>query len=87
MTGPSLNNCLDPGPKFDQKILDILRHFRVHKVTVTAEAFLMISVWPQDREFLRFLWVDDPAQEDPMIVTYQFARVAVFAECHRSESS
>ena len=22
--GPSLNDCLNPGPKFDQKILDIL---------------------------------------------------------------
>ena len=76
--GPSLNDCLDPGPKFDQKILDILSRFRVHKIAVTADiekAFLMISVWPQDREFLRFLWVDDPAQEDPKIVTYRFARV------------
>ena len=35
----------------------------------------MISVCPQDRQFLRFLWVDDPAQEDPQIVTYRFARV------------
>ena len=35
----------------------------------------MISVWPQDHEFLRFLWVDDPAQEDPKIVAYRFARV------------
>ena len=27
---PSLNDCLNPGPKFDKKILDILSHFRVH---------------------------------------------------------
>ena len=77
-TGPSLNDCLDPGPKFDQRILDILSHFRVHKVAVTADigkAFLMISVSPQDREFLRFLWVDDPTKEDSRVVTYRFARV------------
>ena len=74
--GPSLNDCLDPGPKFDQKILDILSRFRVHKVAITADvekAFLNISVCPQDREFLRFLWVDDPAHT--RIVTYRFARV------------
>ena len=29
-SGPSLNDCLNPGPKFDQKILDILNRFRVH---------------------------------------------------------
>ena len=28
--GLSLNDCLNPGPKFDQKILDILSRFRVH---------------------------------------------------------
>ena len=57
-TGPSLNNCLDPGPKFDQKILEILSRFRVHRVAVHADiekAFLMISVSPPDREFLCFL--------------------------------
>lgn len=77
-TGPSLNNCLDPGPKFDQKILDILSRFRVHRVAITADiekAFLMISVSPQDREFLRFLWVDDPTKVDPKVVAYRFTRV------------
>ena len=76
--GPSLNDCLNPGPKFDQKILDILCRFRVHRVAVTADiekAFLMIAVSPRDREFLRFLWVDDPSKEDPSIVLYRFARV------------
>ena len=68
-----LNDCLDPGPKFDQKILDILSRFRVHKVAVTAD--IMILVQPQDCEFLCFLWVDDATQEDPKIVTYRFARV------------
>ena len=58
MIGPSLNDCFDPSLKFDQKLLDILSRFRVHKVAITADiekAFLMISVWPQDREFLHFL--------------------------------
>ena len=35
--GPSLNDCLHAGPKFDQKIFDLLLIFRVHKVAVTAD--------------------------------------------------
>ena len=36
--------------------------FRVHKVAVAADiekAFLMIAVAPEDRDVLRFLWVDN----------------------------
>ena len=72
-TGPSLNECLNPGPKFDQNILDILTRFRVHRVAVTADvekAFLMISVAAKDHEFLCFLWV-----EDPRVGVYRSARV------------
>lgn len=61
-SGPSLNDCLHTGPKFDQKILDILLRFRSHRVALTADiekAFLMISVTEKDRDVLRFLWVDD----------------------------
>ena len=63
ISGPSLNDCLNPGPKFNQRILDILSCFRVHRAAVTADiekAFLMISVAAEDRECLRFLWMDDP---------------------------
>ncbi|XP_064406470.1 uncharacterized protein LOC135351415 [Halichondria panicea] len=77
-SGPSLNDCLDQGPKFDQKILDILCRFRTHRVAVTADiekAFLMISVAAKDRDFLRFLWVDDAVKDEPRIVVYRFARV------------
>ena len=35
--GPSLNDCLLAGPKFNQKILDILFRFRIHKVTVPTD--------------------------------------------------
>ena len=51
ISGPSLNDCLNPGPKFNQRILDILSCFRVHRVAVTADiekAFLMISVAAED---------------------------------------
>ena len=61
-SGPSLNDCLYTGPKFNQKILDILLRFRTHRVTLTADiekAFLMISMAEIDRDVLRFLWVEN----------------------------
>ena len=45
-SGPSLNDCLYTGPKFNQKIPDYLLRFRTHRVALTADiekAFLMIS--------------------------------------------
>ena len=35
--GPSLNDCLHAGPKFNQLILDILVRFRSFKVALTAD--------------------------------------------------
>ena len=49
--GPSLNDCLYMGPKFDQRILDILLRFCLHQVALTADiekAFLMISIAEKD---------------------------------------
>ena len=66
-TGCSLNECLHKGPKFDQKILDILLRFRTHKIPLTADiekAFLMVSVQESDRDVLRFLWFDDVHSEN-----------------------
>ena len=76
--GPSLNNCLHAGPKFDQKILDILLRFCVHRVVVTADiekAFLMVAMARKDRDVLRFLWVDDVFSDQPSLVQLRFARV------------
>jgi len=76
--GPSLNDCLHTGPKFNQKVLDILLRFRVYGVAWVVDiekAFLMISVSPEDRDVLRFLWVDNPLSANPHIVVYKFTRV------------
>ena len=45
--GPSLNDCLYTGPKFNQKILEILLRFRLYPVALVADiekALLMISM-------------------------------------------
>ena len=66
--GPSLNNCLYTGPKFDQRIMDILQRFRTYKVALVADiekAFLMVSMSEGDRDILRFLWIDDVLKDKP----------------------
>ena len=76
--GPSLNDSLHVGPKFNQKILDILLRFRSHRVALTADiekAFLMISVAEKDRDVLRFLWFENVFEENPEIRVMRFARV------------
>ena len=39
------------------------------------EAFLMVSMAGQDRDVLRFLWVDDIEKISPEIVTLWFTRL------------
>ena len=83
--GPSLNDSLYKGPKFQQLILDLLIPFRAYKFALTADvekAFLMIAIDEKDhdekdRNALRFLWVDDATKEKPEIWAYRFTR-AVF---------
>ena len=76
--GPSLNDCLHTGPKFNQKILGILLRFRSYPTALIADiekAFLMISISPRDRDVLRFLWVKDIHDEEPQLVEMRFTRV------------
>ena len=75
---PSLNECLHVGPKFNQKLLDILIRFRAHRIAVTADiekAFLMVLVEEGHRDALRFLWVHDTQEDPPKIRPLRFARV------------
>ena len=69
--GPSLNDCLHPGPRFDQRIFDLLLRFRIHRVGLIADiekAFLMVSVAKDDHDSLRFLSIDDISKENPEVV-------------------
>ncbi|UYV79054.1 hypothetical protein LAZ67_17000935 [Cordylochernes scorpioides] len=76
--GLSLNDYLEKGPNFLEKIPEILIRFRERGIGVLADirkAFQMISVQLQDQDFLRFLWWD---QTDPMKVTVLRHKRVVF---------
>ena len=76
--GPSLNDCLRTGPKFDQKIMDILLRFQTPRIALTADmerAFLQIGIDKQDQDALRFLWYDDVTKPQLEILTLKFTRV------------
>ena len=74
--GTSLNDCLYTGPTLSQK--NIVLRFRTHRVAFAGDikkAFLNVSVAEEDRDVLRFLWVDDVTKESPEVVVLRFARV------------
>ena len=61
---PSLNDCLLKGPSLNPLIIEILLRFRLYPVAfvcdIQKKAFLQISIKKEERDALRFLWVDDP---------------------------
>ena len=70
---PSLNDCLYSGPALTPSILKILLRFRERKIPLLGDvekAFLNIQVQEQDRNVLRFLWIDSLQKDDPDLVLY-----------------
>ncbi|GBO37162.1 hypothetical protein AVEN_174869-1 [Araneus ventricosus] len=56
---PSLNECLYKGINLIEVITDILDRFIMYPIGISADiekAFLMLSVAPKDRDFLRFVY-------------------------------
>ena len=59
-------------------MLAVLLRFRCYKIGVIADiekAFLSIGIKVEDRDALRFLWVDDPSSEMLAIRRMRFAVV------------
>ncbi|GFT61736.1 uncharacterized protein TNCV_2563681 [Trichonephila clavipes] len=71
---PSLNDCLYKGVNLIELIPDILDRFRIYPVGIVADiekAFLMLSVAPKDRDYLRFFFF--PCNEKQLV--YRHCRV------------
>ena len=75
---PSLNEVLEAGKCMLPKLFDVLVRWRVWKIALISDiksAFLQIRVDEKDRDYLRFLWVDDVTKENPEIVAKRFTSV------------
>ena len=77
----SLNDILDKGVKLGAELLQLLVQFRMNPIILTADirkAFLQISIRQEDRDALRFLWVNritDQEGKPPSIVEWRMTRV------------
>ena len=76
--GPSLNDCVYPGPPLSPLLMDIMMRFRCFKFALVGDiekAFLMVGVDAADRDALRFLWVQDPFAKEPKVEVKRFTRL------------
>ena len=76
--GTSLNDCLHVGPSLSPLIFDILLRFRESRVALAGDiekAFLNIEINQEDRDCLRFLWLDGINKTEPKICIMRSRRV------------
>ena len=79
----SLNDCLYNGPCLTLLLYDILIRFRIHNIAITSDlekAYLQISVAPEHRNYLRFVWYQSINDANLEIIEYRFTRV-IFGAC------
>lgn len=74
-SAPSLNDCLEVGPPLQNQLWKVLLRGRFHAVALAGDirkAFLQVRIREQDRDALRFHWLDG---KNPLrIRTYRFTR-------------
>lgn len=59
--GPSLNQCLFPGPNLLSDLTTILLNFRLYKYPLIADvekAFLMVGIKKEHRDYFKIVWTD-----------------------------
>ena len=81
---PSLKDCLLSGPALTPLIFEVLLRFRLHKVALIRDlekAFLNIEIKPEERNLLRFLWIDDINSSNPEVITLRFTRLVFGLVC------
>ena len=82
--GPSLNDCLETGPRLQNDLPSILLRFRLHNyalVTDIEKAFLNVGLHESDRQFTKFLWISDVNNADSAFKVFQFRVVLFGAVC------
>ena len=79
--GPSLNDCLNPGPPLQNKLWSVLVRQRSYPVSVCGDiekAFLQVRVKVCERDELRFHW-KHPG--DSLVQVYRFTRALLGLTC------
>ena len=74
----SLNDCLLPGPPLTPLIFNILLRFRMNQIALVSDiekAFLNVEINPNQRDLLRFLWVENVDSPNPQVQTLRFNRL------------
>ena len=80
----TLQVSMNTGPSLLPTVIDILLRFRFHRVALVADiekAFHMLRISEQDKDSLRFLWVNDPYSEDPELLVFRFLPVIFGLNC------
>ena len=63
----SLNDCLYPGPTLTATLFGVLLRFRIHNIAFVGDiekALLQICLHSSHRNFVRFLWFQEPGNID-----------------------
>ena len=74
----SLNDCLYVGPSLLPAIVDVLIRFTTSRVGLVADvmqAFHQINVSEEQKDFLRFIWLEDIFSDNPKLLILRFNRV------------
>ena len=72
-TSVSLNECLLKGPSLNPLLFYILLRFREKRTALVGDiekAFLSVEVNEADRNFFRFLWLENPKDPNSKIIMY-----------------
>ena len=70
-TAPSSKECLDIGPPLQTMIFHILLRIRIKPVILAGDirqAFLQIIIRETERDALRFIWVDNICNKNPVVL-------------------
>ena len=71
-------DALDPGSCLLPRLFVIIIRFRAYKYAIWSDiksAFLNIGIQIQDRDFLRFLWINDVYKEPPEVMVWRKLRL------------
>ena len=76
--GRSLNECLHKGPALMPMLFDIILSYRIYAVALGGDvqkAFHQIEVSKENRDCLRFLWMEDAKDVYSRVCELRFSRV------------